>query len=99
MKDRVIAPTRLAVGKASLDPLRSVQFRSWLSDTKKLSCMWPLGAGSRMRCGANAITAVHGFYVQLVDFAARLEERGAMLATSDNAPETNFTFMRQTSNH
>ena len=39
------------------------------------------------------------FYVQLVDFAARLEERGAMLATSDNAPETNFTFMRQTSNH
>ena len=43
--------------------------------------MWSLGAGSRMRYGANAITAVHGFYVQLVDFAARLEERGAILAT------------------
>ena len=43
--------------------------------------MWSLGAGSRMRYGANAITAVHGFYVQLVDFAARLEERGATLAT------------------
>ena len=37
--------------------------------------MWSLGAGSRMRYGANAITAVHGFYVQLVDFAARLEEQ------------------------
>ena len=34
-----------------------------------------------MRYGANAITAVHGFYVQLVDCAARLEEHGAMLAT------------------
>jgi len=43
--------------------------------------MWSLGAGSRMRYGANAITAVHGFYVQLVDFAARFEERGATLAT------------------
>ena len=43
--------------------------------------MWSLGAGSRMRYGANAITAVYGFYVQLVDFAARLEERGATLAT------------------
>ena len=37
--------------------------------------MWSLGAGSRMRYGANAITAVHGYYVHLVDFAARLEER------------------------
>ena len=43
--------------------------------------MWSLGAGSRMRYGANAMTAVHGFYVQLVDCAARLEERGALLAS------------------
>ena len=43
--------------------------------------MWSLGAGSRMRYGTDAITAMHGFYVQLVDFAARLEERGAILAT------------------
>ena len=43
----------------------------WLSDTTKLSCMWSLGAGSRMRYGANynEITAVHGLYVQLVDCA------------------------------
>ena len=34
-----------------------------------------------MRYGANAMPAVHGFHVQLVDFAARLKERGATLAT------------------
>ena len=33
--------------------------------------MWSLGAGSRMRYGANVITAVHSFYVQLVDCGAR----------------------------
>ena len=45
------------------------------------SAAWSLGAGSRMRHGANAMTAVHGFYVQLVDCAASWEERGATLAT------------------